>query len=172
MSLNENISYQEGAVAAMTEASKNDWFDGYEWIFRMNPDVIIQNDTWMLEIVKNDADASLLYIDCAISSPDPKPICPETVNLIHTDFFGLKLGAIPKGHLEKSNAKNAEFGFTKKMASIIDNRQHRHIPGAYPKVHHFCRVNGNPDGPVFHYHSYNVTLPNINNWTCPAKFFN
>merc|ERR1711862_874058 len=140
------------------EASKNGWFEGYDWIFRMNPDVIIQNDTWMLDIIENDANASLLYVDCALASSETSTkenISPQTVNLIHTDFFGLKLAALPNGHLEKSNiGKNFEFGFTKKMTSIIANKQHRHIPNAYPMVQHFCRINGNPFGPIFHFHYY------------------
>ena len=65
---------------------------------------------------------------------------------------------------------NFEFGFTKKMASIIERKEHRYVPGAYPKVSHFCRVNGNTNGPIYHFHTHNGSSPTLDNWTCPAKF--
>jgi len=158
-----NHGYQEGARDAMVIGSKNGWFDSYDWIIRLNPDVIIQNDTWILDTITNDADASLLYIDCANSSGKL---------LIHTDFFAIKCKSIPSKHLETFVEPNFEFGFTKKMSRIIQQNQHRHVPDAYPKQHHFCRVNGNVNGPIFHYHTHNVSSPALENWTCPARFFN
>ena len=33
----------------MHQAAHNGCFDGYDWMFRINPDVITQNDAWMTE---------------------------------------------------------------------------------------------------------------------------
>jgi len=168
-----NEGYQKGARAAMITASKSGWFDSYDWIVRMNPDVIIQNDTWILDTMQNDKNASLLYVDCARTPDGPYTVHRNTVELIHTDFFALKWNAIPKGLLETTHdvGPNFERGFTKKMRPIVKRKEHRHIPGAYPKVDHFCRVNGNAYGPIFHFHTTKKALPRIDNWTCPAKFF-
>lgn len=32
--INLNLGYHEGAIAAMLEAAKNGWFNGYDWVFR------------------------------------------------------------------------------------------------------------------------------------------
>ena len=33
----------------MYQAAQNGHFDGCHWVFRMNPDVIAQDDAWMIE---------------------------------------------------------------------------------------------------------------------------
>jgi len=165
-----NLGYQKGAMAALTQASKGGWFDAYDWVFRINPDVIIQNDTWMLHTIENDANASLLYIDC-VNRPSSKFYKPK---LLHTDFFALKIKALRKGDLHKfrktatmldTRKETAETMFTTKMRSVIVKKQHRHLPDAYPLKYGICRVNGNRDGAVFHFQSVN-----LQNGICPAKF--
>jgi len=128
----------------------------------MNADVIIQNDTWILDIVKNDIDTSLIYIDCQRFDNQYK---------MHTDFFGLKLSALSKGQL-LNDAGNAEMAFTQQMMPIIEKRQHKHLPDSYPLFKGYCRVNGNLLGPVFHFQDDFGIVANVEGGICPAVFNN
>ena len=162
-----NRSYHKRAVDAMYQAARNGWFDGYDWVFRMNPDVIMQDDTWMLNTIMNDADASLLYVECL---PDLHPTFGNTRKL-HTDFFGLKLNALAEGQLLNTNGQAEEI-FTRQMIPIIERGQHRHIPDTFPLMTSYCRVNGNPFGPVYHFQDDNGWVNEVKNGVCPAFFNN
>merc|ERR1712151_73333 len=164
--IQNNQGYQEGAIAAITDAAQNGRFDGYDWVFRMNPDVIVQNDTWMLDTIKNDNDASLLYTECL-----PGVNILNNTAKIHTDFFGLKPSALPEGQLLKTG-KRAEALFSEQVAPLIVKGQHRHIPEAFPLIPVYCRANGNPEGPVFHFQDANGFVGEIINGVCPATFYN
>ena len=133
----------------------------------MNPDVLIQDDTWMLDTIKNDAEASLLYIECL---PHMAPSLRNT-RKIHTDFFGLKLNALPEDTLKETSVY-AEDLFTRQVAPIIEKNQHRHIPDSYPIIPVFCRANGDPFGPVFHFHDNHGWTPELTDGICPAQFAN
>ena len=125
----------------------------------MNPDVIIQNDKWMLDTIKKDTDASLLCI-CFLRAFEPSRM------VIHTDFFALKMAALP-ANFHFTRGGNAERNFSNRIRKLIKDKQHtRHVPDAYPKRIGQCRVDGNRDGPVFHYHFIKVV-----DGVCPAKFY-
>ena len=58
-----NDGYQEGAIKALSDAYQNNWFKGYDWVIRVNPDVIIRNDRWMLKQMF-DMDVWGVLVDC------------------------------------------------------------------------------------------------------------
>ena len=166
--LHINKDYHRGAIAAMSESAKNGWFDGYDWVFRLNPDVIIQNDAWMLDTIKNDADASLIYIECQPHHP-PRL---SNMRMINTDFFGLKISALTPEQLSNADYGRAESLFSLQMVPIIERNEHRHVPDAYPLVNDMCRVNGNPHGSVFHFQDDYGWIAHIEDGHCPATFHN
>lgn len=168
--IHENLGLIDGAINAITFASKEGWFEGYDWVFRMNPDVIIQNDTWMLDTITNDPDASLLYTECR---PHRPPVIGN-VKTAMTDFFALKPSAFPNGRLHTLfvRSRNAENQFTEQMREVIEKGQHRHVPDAFPLLNNGCRVNGNPLGPVVHYHDDAGSVPVVKDGVCPATFPN
>lgn len=57
----ENRGYQVGAKQAMVDPFDHGWFDGYDWIVHLNPDVLIRNDTWFLEQMLNTSVDALFY---------------------------------------------------------------------------------------------------------------
>jgi len=164
----ENKGYQQSAWMAIKVGSEKGFFDRYEWVFRFNPDVMLQSDKWFLDTMKNDANASLLYVECWFKKCQPPKVCE-----LHTDFFAFKPGALPKGQLETHPHLFAEKSFTIQMRPLIKANQHRHVPDAYPKRNRTCRIDGNLHGPVVHYHSSFIKVrrrlkkENL----CPAKFF-
>ena len=62
----------------LSDARKEGWFEGYDWVFCMNPDVIVRNDSFILDVMQTDSNAAVL-IKCS--------------GYAHTNFFAIK----PKG---------------------------------------------------------------------------
>ena len=59
----ENPGYQEGAILALTDAADHGWFENYDWVIRLNPDVPIRNDTFLQERI-NDVRTHGIFVDC------------------------------------------------------------------------------------------------------------
>jgi len=158
--ITNNLGYQGGAIAALRDASRNGWFHNYDWVIRLNPDVIIQNDKWLLHNMKNNKNAKLLYVSCRTAQ------YPE-VRGVHTDFFALKVADEPINFdFVLTGKDNAEQNFSDKVNHIILHRQHMPVLNVYPLTEGHCRVDGNSNGPVFHFH-----IITVENGICPAKFY-
>jgi hypothetical protein len=84
---NENPGYHQGANLPLKEAATYGWFHSYDWVVRINPDVLIYNDTWMLDVMKNDHNASAILVDCLDRRTNKHP---------HTDFFANRSTAFPE----------------------------------------------------------------------------
>jgi len=82
----ENLGYQEGANLALKEAAIHpDWFTGYDWIVRINPDVLIYNDTWILDVMIHDSNAESILVDCL-------------GGMVQTDFMAFRPESFPQEH--------------------------------------------------------------------------
>lgn len=137
---------QSGAMAALTEATRRGWFQGYDWVIRVNPDVIIRNDTFLLNAMENDPDATGLLINCRGKNKRPK---------IHTDFFAIKPEVLPPNAFLNATGRDAEDSFTNDIYDAILKRgKHRLIPGAHsPDT--ACRAGRKRDmvtTPIVHFH--------------------
>jgi hypothetical protein len=156
-----NPGYNEGAVLAITEAFQEHWFDAYEWVIRLNADVLIRNDTFLLEQFK-DKSAQGIFDDCLDVE------CPEEKNcqgrLIHTDFFAVRPDALPaNAFLEaQEREENAERMATDAFASIVDAGTDRWLPGTGPHGG-LCRVIG-ASSPVLHTHEIEAVYPACLSW--------
>lgn len=137
-----NPGYQEGATLAITEAIRNNWFDGYDWVIRINPDVIIRNDSWLLRTM-NDTSVDAIFADCFSRT------CTQrcTSNQVHTDFFAIRPSVLPSAW-EPPNS-GAERAFATIAAPIIRTGRDRWLP--FQTQRSICRVKG-PF--VIHDHSY------------------
>lgn len=88
-----NPGYHEGAVLAMAEGFANRWFDSYDWVVRVNPDVLIRNDSFLLERFEDET-INGIFADC---SDVPCPAGRHcTDRLVHTDFFAIRPHALPQ----------------------------------------------------------------------------
>lgn len=170
-----NPGYQEGALAAMKDAMDEHWFKPYDWIIRLNPDVIIRNDTFLLQTMQTDCNASAIILDC-----DPE----QPLKLINTDFFAIKPKALPDGAFQNvSLGENvyAESHFSHDLrSSIINKGNHRWLVNSQPN-HHTCRAGLGRDrktADVIHHH-LGVDLsrpwarmPKVDNrrFDCPIPF--
>jgi hypothetical protein len=143
-----NPGYQEGAVLALVEAYKNGWFEGYDWVVRVNPDVLIRNDTYILQSMANNS-ISGIFDDCLDRPCDGGRNCVH--RLIHSDFFAIRPAAITRGKILKANNTNAERMATIAFSSIVKDGSDAWLPGTGPHGGE-CRVRGT-FSPVVHDHS-------------------
>jgi hypothetical protein len=165
----DNPGYQEGAMAALKDATREGWFSGYDWVIRVNPDVIIRNDTFIVDVMQNDPNATGLLINCLnfTNTNDLK---------IHTDFFAIKPGVLPSGAFLNPAFPNAERSFTNDIREAILNKgNHRWIPGAHPVDEGICRAGYDyydsrkmEETHVIHFHQEEELM--ANNFTCPIPF--
>jgi len=88
-----NPGYQEGAILALVEAYKKGWFGGYDWVVRVNPDVLIRNDTFLLQSMANNS-ISGIFDDCLDRPCDGGRNCVH--RKIHTDFFAIRPAAVSR----------------------------------------------------------------------------
>ena len=146
--IRKNPGYQQGAIWALEEALKKGWFKGYDWVIRLNPDVIIRDDTWIRKTI-NDPEVDGIFVRCIFWNDTI-----DNVTKIHTDFSMFRPSAlegskiIPPPYLRL----NAEEVFTEKVEHILKSGRYRYLHGADYSGRH-CKVRGR-NSPVLHNHDY------------------
>ena len=136
--IHNNPGYQEGAILAVEEALTNGWFDGYDWVVRLNPDVIIRNDTWIRESM-NDPNIDAIFVQCVTRG--------------QTDFSIFRPTALAKKLVSPPyKGMNAESIFTEKAQPILDSGRYKYLPGT-ERSRGYCKVRGD-HSPVIHDHDY------------------
>ena len=92
-----NPGYQEGAMAAVMVAARKGWFDSYAWVVRTNPDVRIEDASFLAaRLRKPTVDAVL--VRCRPRAPS---IC--------TDFFAARPSATNHSAWGRSRKKNGRI---------------------------------------------------------------
>ena len=87
-------------------AEREGWFDGYDWVIRLNPDVIIRSDAHLLPLfARSNVDA--VFVSC------PTRMAPALRLRVHTDFAAWRPKKIQKGafaiHPQVSEAFSAAW---------------------------------------------------------------
>jgi len=134
-----NPGYQEGAHLAMTVGIERGFFNMYDWIIRVNPDVLIVNETWILQTL-HLPDVDAIFVDCLDKSCTDD--CANSTILIHTDFFAIRSVMFKSTSFNMttfSRIGNAEHVATFEFRSILLSGRHRWLPGAGP-MRGQCRV--------------------------------
>jgi hypothetical protein len=147
----ENEGYQEGAIAAMAMAHKHGWFEGYDWVVRVNPDVIIRNDTWILETIMNSEEENVagIFVDCEWKCNQTKH-CESEGYRIHSDFTAFKPTALSQT-TSWNESDNAETLNQIVFSSTVANGQDRWLVDSIPDLKSICRLSENDDASVTHY---------------------
>jgi hypothetical protein len=143
--LYHNPGYQEGAIRAMTDLQAHpEWASSYDWVIRLNPDVIVKNDTW-LRSQMSDPSVDGIFVDCLSRTCTTR--CIE--NRIHTDFTVFRPRTVLNTWI---NITNAEDHATKLFHNVTQHGRDRWLQGTtqYKK----CRVEHTD---IIHAH----TLPNV-----------
>jgi hypothetical protein len=142
-----NPGRQAGAILALTEGFKHHWFDSYDWVVRVNPDVLIKNDTFISSSM-NNPNISGVFADC-VDLPCPKGWQCKG-RRVHTDFFAIRPSAISTSRLLELIDTNAERMATKAFSGIIARGEDAWLPNTGPH-RGVCRVRGEL-APVVHDH--------------------
>lgn len=143
-----NPGYQAGAIMALVEGFRNNWFAGYDWVIRVNPDVLIRNDTF-ISTQMHDPRVSGIFDDCKdLPCPAGNRCLDRT---IHTDFFAIRSSAISLDELLRINVTHAEKMATEAFSGIVKNGADSWLPGTGPH-NRKCRVIGYAS-PVIHDHN-------------------
>jgi hypothetical protein len=148
----ENTGYQEGAIAAMSTGHKSGWFEGYDWVVRVNPDVIIRNDTWILEtIMSSDIEnVSGIFVDCDGYCKKKTHCDPGLRFRIHSDFTVFKPSALSP-NLFWNESDNAEYMNRIAFLSIVEQGQDRWLVDSVPDIRRRCRLSTRDDASVTHF---------------------
>ncbi|KAI8462747.1 MAG: hypothetical protein J3K34DRAFT_446887 [Monoraphidium minutum] len=145
----KNPGYHEGAVLALDEGLKQRWFDGFDWVLRLNADVIIRNDTWILKTM-SDLHVDGIFVDCMDTQCPNKRQCFSAV--MHSDFFAFRPNAVSSTAVSASaHIKLAEPKVNAIFRPLVLNGRDRWLPGTNQRA--ICRVNGE-NSPVIHNHAY------------------
>jgi hypothetical protein len=140
---------QIGAIRAMQDPFKgdNDWFKGYDWVIRLNPDVLIRRDEWLRATMVNETIDAILIRFMA--------------QRIHTDFTAFRPRAINKTRLLHSPFTNAEQHMFGGVEHLVQSGRVAWLPHAQHIPEGIGRVVGSKSAVVHHHDLYRH---------CPAYF--
>jgi hypothetical protein len=133
-----NIGYQEGATQAMIDPFLDEnvsWFDDYDWVIRVNPDVLIRKDSWLIQNMLNDT------IDMIVHDCDTKNKFTNNPKF-HTDFIAFRPRAVNRWILLQSDPKNAERHITESFRHIYNQKRFVYVEGAKNAIEGTCRISG------------------------------
>jgi hypothetical protein len=153
----ENTDYQLGAMQAMIDPFVNNvtWFDEYDWVIRLNMDVLIRRDTWLIRTML-DPTINGIFHDC---------VSHETYSsnpLLHSDFYAFRPSAIDREQILNAPLTVAENQVTASFRNIYESRQFSYVVGANPS-NGICRIVG-VNSPVVHAHSMSKVCPDYYNY--------
>ncbi|CAE7336309.1 unnamed protein product [Symbiodinium sp. CCMP2592] len=140
-----NRGYQASAIQAVSDAFGNlgrreKWFEGYDWVIRLNLDVLIMHDGWLQQVMNN------MSVDGIFHNCDKR----RGVRFLHTDFFAVRPQAVNATAVESCNQSNAEEHFSCSVRSIILSKRFQWVEDAEDS-NHTCRIRG-VKSPVVHSH--------------------
>jgi hypothetical protein len=131
---------QWGANLGVSLGFSEQWFAPYDWVIRVNPDVLIRDGRWMWETMHDDSAKALLW-RC-------------TGQQIHTDFFAVRPRAVSNtsftGIVNISGKINHEMTAMRDFKHLLNNGN-RLMPGL-DNSGGVCRLRGER-APVIHDHS-------------------
>lgn len=131
---------QYGANMAVQLGFSQGWFAEYDWVIRINPDVLIRQSDFIMEHMQDDAVDGIFAL------------CGSKLN---TDFFVVRPSAVQNHSAAfapppETNILNAELTARRNFQHILDQKRARHMPDLDPMLGK-CRVRGER-APVYHAH--------------------
>jgi len=141
---------QRGAIQAMQDPFKdeNNWFDGYDWVIRLNPDVLIRRDEWIRKAILNETMEAI--------------VIPFMNSCLHTDFTAFRPSAINGTKLLESKVRNAEQHMFEGLEHVIKSGRYAELPHWERNPPRDARVVGKLS-PVVHHHDLVKYCPNYFN---------
>jgi hypothetical protein len=152
----ENVK-QMGAKRAMVDPflKENQWFDGYDWVIRLNPDVLIRRDTWIRQTMLNTS-VDGIFVDYSIK---------KSAKAVHSDFYAFRPSAANDTALIDNFHKRptAETHLYSGFSDSIRRKRVAWLPGTRIR-RESARLIG-IESPVIHFHPYFKKCPHYFNAT-------
>jgi hypothetical protein len=147
---------QMGAKKAMVDPfqKENRWFDGYDWVIRLNPDVLIRRDTWIRQTMLNTS-VDGIFVDYS----------SKQQGRVHSDFYAFRPSAANEKALIDNFHKmpTAETHLYSGFSDSIRRKRVAWLPGARTR-RTWARLIGT-ESPVVHFHPYFKKCPHYFNAT-------
>jgi hypothetical protein len=113
--LGANIDKQHGAMKGLAEAFSNGWLTSYEWMIRVNPDVVIWSEVPLMAAMK-PSDTWGVFANCV------KWKGASHLKL-HTDFFAIRPNRVSRtAFTDWGSHSNAEGQATEEFRFMIDGK--------------------------------------------------
>lgn len=163
--LYKNTGYQNGALQAMKDPflllKKNEttWFDAYDWVIRVNLDVLIRYDAWLIETMLNKSIDGIFH-DCKDYRYPEHGLFWQ----LHTDFHAFRPSAINPVAFLGEDHNNAERHASIGFRSIYDSGRFAFVKGGVNPFPGECRIEG-LYSPVLHDHTFSKACPFYYNYT-------
>ena len=108
----QHHAYQSGAMYAMYVPLQEHWFDGYEWVVRINPDVYLLDDTFTsLALQKPEVLGVFANCHCAHTCREDGLAANDL--RVHTDWIAVRTGSLHIENFAKwATEENAETYLT------------------------------------------------------------
>ena len=133
-------------MLSITKAVDHRWFDGYDWVIRLNPDVLIVNDTWILEQMRNET------CDGVFGNCNDSPSIH-----VNSDFTMFRPRALTVDAL-RTNHPTAEHQMTATFKDTVGTGRFSILKGIGLQGG-TCRVRGH-SSPVVHQHDTEIICRN------------
>ena len=123
--MRDNPGKEEGGMALMKEAMTWRWFDDYDRVIWLNPNVFVRNETFILDTMQNNPNATGILIKCDVKQP---------LNAIHMDFDPIKPSVFSRDafmneYMEGGMTVEEHYGLDVRR-SIMDQGNARWVPGS------------------------------------------
>lgn len=156
-----NPGYQEGAVQSMTDPfldNTTTWFDDYDWVIRINFDVLVRSDAWLMKTMLNGS-IDMIVHECYSSTNKY-----STNPMLHSDFFAFRPKAVDREKLLQVDRYHAESHITNAFRHVYDARRFAYVEGGKNLIDGACRIAG-VQSPVLHVHELSDFCPYYYNVT-------
>jgi hypothetical protein len=149
----KNEDYQSGAVQAMIDPflDKITWFDDYDWVIRVNPDVLIRKDAWLMQTMLNQS------VDMIVHYCYSKRKYTKSVKF-HNDFFAFRPNAVDRLRILQADRSRAEKHFSIAFRHLYDEGRFAYVEGGKNAKDGTCRIEG-VHSPVLHVHELSDFCP-------------
>lgn len=150
-----SMAKQWGANMAMSIGISQGWFQSYDWMARINPDVLIRQSDFIVHHVDDP------LIDAIVA--------PCESDQVNTDFFAVRPSALPSDAFEVMQDSptqtiyypgmpryNHEVTARTNFRSILEQKRYTTVPNL-ARMKKICRVRGN-QAPVYHAHDSKSSL--------------
>ena len=145
----KSTAKQWGANMAMSLAVSAGWFQSYDWVVRLNPDVLIRQSDFIVDHL-DDSSVDAIVARCDFEKIDTDFFAVRPSALQPNAFAQMYPGPRDKAVYEGMVLLNHEVTANENFRPILSSKRFMVVPNLAP-MKRICRVRGHK-APVYHAH--------------------